>query len=174
MRTCCALGDAGGSPSFGAHFARASGLAAAAVAAAAEMAGAPAGEKAGEAAAETAETVEALREAAAVAWERCLAIGAPPGPDKAAREMDVGHNWGLALLTLGRHEDAGLAFEAVVDEDPSAVESWAGLGVCMAKLGMEDAALACQRQVLAIREQGKATEASEASEGTEGGGLVVE
>ena len=47
-----------------------------------------------------------------------------------------------------------MVFEAVVEADPDALDSWAALGLCMAKLGQEEAALACQRQVLRIRAKG--------------------
>ena len=45
-------------------------------------------------------------------------------------------------------EQAALAFEAVINEDPDAGDSWAGLGLCMAQLGQSEAAIACQRQVV--------------------------
>ena len=61
------------------------------------------------------------------------------------------HNIGMALLEAGRHEEAGLAFERVVDADPDAIDSWSALGTCMAALDQPDAALACQKQVLRIR-----------------------
>lgn len=83
--------------------------------------------------------------------ERALAIGAPPSPAAAAETLAAQHSAGMALLATGRHEDAGLVFEAVIEADAAAAESWAALGVCMAALGQPDAALACQRRVLLLR-----------------------
>ena len=57
----------------------------------------------------------------------------------------------MALLDAGQHEEAGLAFEQVINEDPDAIDSWSALGTCMATLGQSAAALACQKQVLRIR-----------------------
>ena len=42
---------------------------------------------------------------------------------------------GMALLALGRHEDAGLVFEAVIQAEPDSAASWAALGACMSALG---------------------------------------
>ena len=61
------------------------------------------------------------------------------------------HNWGLTLLKMERYEDAGLIFESIINDEPNAEESWAALGLCMANLKQEEAALACQRQVVKIR-----------------------
>lgn len=82
---------------------------------------------------------------------RALEAGPPPSPTQAAERLRAQHEAGMAMLDLGRHEEAGLAFEAVVTEQPEASESWSALGVCMAELGQPEAALACQRQVLSIR-----------------------
>ena len=57
----------------------------------------------------------------------------------------------MALLSLERHAEAGLVFEAIIDSDPTAADSWAALGICMAALAQPEAAVACQRQVLALR-----------------------
>ena len=42
-------------------------------------------------------------------------------------------------------------YAQVINADEAAVDSWAGLGVCMAALGQPDAAVACQAQVLRLR-----------------------
>jgi len=78
-------------------------------------------------------------------------VGAPPSPSQAAEELEVQHNAGLQLLALGDAESAGLMFEAVIEADPNAADSWSALGLCMAELKQEEAAVACQRQVLRIR-----------------------
>ena len=91
---------------------------------------------------------------ALAALQKALAIGAPPSPSQPADELMALHNAGMQLFTLGSVEEAGLVFEAVVEADPDALDSWAALGLCMAKLGQEEAALACQRQVLRIRAKG--------------------
>ena len=91
---------------------------------------------------------------ALAALQKALAIGAPPSPSQPADELMAQHNAGMQLFTLGSVEEAGLVFEAVVEADPDALDSWAALGLCMAKLGQEEAALACQRQVLRIRAKG--------------------
>ena len=67
------------------------------------------------------------------------------------KELDAQHNWGMTLLGLERFEEAGLVFEEVVNQDPMADESWASLGITMAALDQNEAALACQKQVLTIR-----------------------
>ena len=82
--------------------------------------------------------------------QRALEVGAPPSPSAAQETLAAQHDAGMALMALGRHEDAGLVFEAVVDADPSASASWSALGLCLTELGQPEAALACQRQVLAI------------------------
>jgi hypothetical protein len=82
--------------------------------------------------------------------QAALAVGAPPSPSATAETRAAQHEAGMALMELGRHEDAGLVFEAVIDAEPDAAESWAALGVCLSALGQPEAALACQRQVLAI------------------------
>ena len=51
---------------------------------------------------------------------------------------------------MGRHEDAGLLFEALIEAQPQSRDAWAALGVCLAALNQPEAALACQRQVLAL------------------------
>lgn len=58
------------------------------------------------------------------------------------------------LILYGSHHMSGhtvQAFEAVINDDEDAAESWAGLGVCMARLDQPEAALVCQKQVLRIR-----------------------
>lgn len=90
-------------------------------------------------------------EAALDALERALSLGAPPSPSAPAEMLSAQHNVGMALMALERHEDAGLVFESVIDADPDAADSWAALGVVMAKLEQTEAALACQKQVLRIR-----------------------
>jgi|TARA_B100000524_G_scaffold128239_1_gene63223 tetratricopeptide (TPR) repeat protein len=82
-----------------------------------------------------------------------LGAGPPPGPQQAEQRLSAQHNLGTVLTELERYEEAGLAFEAAVDEDGDAIDSWAGLGLCMAKLGQPEAALACQRQVLALQKR---------------------
>ena len=57
----------------------------------------------------------------------------------------------MTLLGLERFEEAGLVFEEVINQDPMADESWASLGITMAALDQNEAALACQKQVLTIR-----------------------
>ena len=61
------------------------------------------------------------------------------------------HATGMELMAAGRHEEAGLAFEAIIDADPDAADAWSALGLCMSALGQPDAALACQKQVMRIR-----------------------
>ena len=90
------------------------------------------------------------------ALERALSIGAPPSPSAPAEALSAQHNAAMALVGLGRHEDAGLVLEGVIEADPDAAESWAALGVCMAELGQPEAALACQRRVLSLRGAGGA------------------
>ena len=104
---------------------------------------------------------------ALAALQKALAIGAPPSPSQPADELMAQHNAGMQLFTLGSVEEAGLVFEAVVEADPDALDSWAALGLCMAKLGQEEAALACQRQVLRIRAKGTGANAA-------GGGAKAE
>ena len=57
----------------------------------------------------------------------------------------------MALMAAGNYEEAGLAFEKALDENPDGLETWSALGVCMSELGQLDAALVCQKQVLRIR-----------------------
>ena len=85
------------------------------------------------------------------ALQRAITLGAPPSPSAPADLLDAQHNAGMALMQMGRLEDAGLVFEAVVNDEPDSAESWSALGVCMTRLEQPDAALACQRQVLRIR-----------------------
>ena len=101
--------------------------------------------------------------------ERALSIGAPPSPSAAAETLAAQHNGGMALLAMGRHEDAGLVFESVIEADPAASDSWAALGVCMSELGQPEAALACQRQVISLRGVSAAT-AGAADAAPAGGG----
>ena len=70
---------------------------------------------------------------------------------KAARVVGTPLAAGMELMEAGRHEEAGLAFEAIIDAHPDAVEAWSALGLCMSVLGQPDAALACQKQVMRIR-----------------------
>ena len=65
---------------------------------------------------------------------------------------------GMALLELQQYEEAGVAFDGIVEEEPDSLEAWAALGLCMQALGQPDAALACQRQVLRIKLQGGESE----------------
>lgn len=92
-------------------------------------------------------------EAALNSLALALQVGAPPGPSSAALEMSARHAMAVALMGLGRHEDAGLLLEQVVAEDDRRGESWAALGLCMAELGAEEAALVCQKRVLALAAQ---------------------
>ena len=80
-----------------------------------------------------------------------IELGPPPGPTEARETLTARHNLGIALLALGEHAQAGLAFEGVVGEDPEAAVSWSGLALCMSELGQPEAALACQREVLRLR-----------------------
>ena len=57
----------------------------------------------------------------------------------------------MDLMAAGKFDEAGLAFEAVIDAFPDAIESWSALGVCMSELDQPDAALACQKQVIRLR-----------------------
>ena len=82
--------------------------------------------------------------------QQALLVGAPPSPSAAQETLRAQHSAGVALMALGRHEDAGLVFEAVIDSDPNASASWSALGLCLTELGQLEAALACQKQVLAI------------------------
>jgi hypothetical protein len=68
-------------------------------------------------------------------------------------ELSARHSVAVSLMGLGRHEDAGLRLERVVGEDDRRAESWAALGLCMAELGAEQAALVCQKRVLALAAQ---------------------
>ena len=86
--------------------------------------------------------------AALEALERAITIGAPPSPSMAVEMLSAQHNVGIELMALGRHEDAGLVLEGVIEADPDASDSWAALGVCMAELGQPEAAFACQKQVI--------------------------
>ena len=83
--------------------------------------------------------------------EQAIAIGAPPSPSAAKEDLLAQHDAGMALVQLGRHEDAVLIFKAVTDADPTAEASWSALGVCLTELGQLEAALTCQRQVLRLR-----------------------
>ena len=89
--------------------------------------------------------------AALEALTRAIDIGAPPSPSMAVEMLSTQHNVGMELMALGRHEDAGLVLEGVIEADPDASDSWAALGVCMAELGQPEAALACQKQVISIK-----------------------
>ena len=75
----------------------------------------------------------------------------PTANAPAEAELSALHNAGMALLAEGRHDEAGLVFESVIDADPDADDSWAALGVCMHELEQPEAALACQKQVVRIR-----------------------
>ena len=44
-----------------------------------------------------------------------------------------------------------MVFFAITEEDPSALDAWAALGLCMGALGQTDAALNCQREVLRLK-----------------------
>ena len=90
---------------------------------------------------------------ALAALRQALEVGAPPSPSQAAETQEAQHNAGLQLLAMGEAEAAGLVFEGVIEADADAADSWAALGLCMAELGQEAAALACQNQVLRIRAQ---------------------
>ena len=68
-----------------------------------------------------------------------------------AANLNQQHNIGMDLMAEKKYDEAGLAFEAVINVDPDAVDSWSALGVCMTELGQPDAALMCQKQVLRIR-----------------------
>ena len=96
---------------------------------------------------------------------RALEVGPPPGPAETDERLEVTLRAGLALLALERHEEAGVVLDSILDEAPENSEAWAALGVAMAALGQEEAALSCQRQVLRIRaaeEYGSADAAREA------------
>ena len=54
----------------------------------------------------------------------------PTANAPAEAELSALHNAGMALLAEGRHDEAGLVFESVIDADPDADDSWAALGVC--------------------------------------------
>ncbi len=84
------------------------------------------------------------------ALQAALSVGAPPSPSMASEVSRATHRAGMALMALGRHADAGLVFESVVEATPEAVDSWAALGMCMAELGQSEAAAACERQVSAL------------------------
>lgn len=79
-----------------------------------------------------------------------LAIGPPPGPSTTALELNAQHTLALVLIGLRRHEDAGLILENIVNADEKRAESWAALGLCMAQLGAEAAAMVCQKRVIAL------------------------
>ena len=51
-----------------------------------------------------------------------------------AAELDMQHNAAMALMAAGRHEEAGLGFERIINADPNAVDSWSALGACMVEL----------------------------------------
>jgi tetratricopeptide (TPR) repeat protein len=51
--------------------------------------------------------------AAGAAFVEAAAVGAPPGRNKATRELDCVHNYGLTLLAQNLYDDAGLVFEQV-------------------------------------------------------------
>lgn len=82
---------------------------------------------------------------------RALELGAPPGPTAAAEVRAARLQAATAMLELRMYEEAGVAFDGVVEEDGDALQAWAGLGVCMDALGQPEAALSCQKQVLRIK-----------------------
>jgi len=84
-------------------------------------------------------------------WQQAIEVGSPPSPRQHAEAREARHNFGVSLLALGLLEEAGQAFESVVNEEEDAAESWAALGVCMSRLQQPEAALVCQKQVLRIR-----------------------
>ena len=90
-----------------------------------------------------AEALEVLQDA--------LQVGAPPSPSQAAEMLEAQHNVGIALMSTGAVEEAGMVFESIIEVDPDAADSWAALGLCMAKLGQEDAAIVCQKQVVRLQ-----------------------
>jgi tetratricopeptide (TPR) repeat protein len=92
-------------------------------------------------------------EAALRSLGMALQVGAPPGPSSAALELSAKHAAAVALVGLNRHEDAGLLLEQVVAEDDRRAESWAALGLCMAAMGEEQAAMVCQKRVIALAAQ---------------------
>ena len=77
----------------------------------------------------------------------------PPPPAASPLLADPGalRDAGMALMEAGRYEEAGLALEQVIDTAPDDAGAWSALGVCMASLGQPEAALACQKQVVALR-----------------------
>mmetsp|Transcript_17158 Transcript_17158/g.56308 ORF Transcript_17158/g.56308 Transcript_17158/m.56308 type:complete len:285 (+) Transcript_17158:794-1648(+) len=92
--------------------------------------------------------------AALVSLQAALELAPPPGPSAADERRAVRRREGLALVELERYEEAGLLFDALIDEEPGGmedVEAWASLGVCMAALRQPEAALSCQKQVQRIR-----------------------
>ena len=78
------------------------------------------------------------------------ALGPPPGPLRTAEALAARQLQGMALVDLRRHEEAGLVFESIIDAEPQARDAWSALGLCMAELNQPEAALACQRQVVAL------------------------
>ena len=46
--------------------------------------------------------------------QRALEVGAPPSPSAARETLTAQHDAGMVLMTLGRHEDAGLVFPSPV------------------------------------------------------------
>ena len=78
-----------------------------------------------------------------------------------AADLSQQHNLGMDLMAQQKYEEAGLAFEAVINVDPTAIDSWSALGICMKELGQTDAALVCQKQVMRLRSGSSATEFSQ-------------
>ena len=78
------------------------------------------------------------------------ALGPPPGPLRTAEALAARQLQGMSLVDLRRHEEAGLVFESIIDAEPQARDAWSALGLCMAELNQPEAALACQRQVVAL------------------------
>ena len=91
-------------------------------------------------------------------------VRAPTARERTYLEQSP-HNTGMALLSEGKFEEAGLSFEKALDLDPDAIETWSALGVCMTELGQPDAAIVCQKHVLRLRasqDHGDASTAKEA------------
>jgi len=99
----------------------------------------------------TAQAAQSHQEASLASSRAALALGPPPGPSAAAEARTARQLEGAALLALARFEEASLAFFDVTEDEPSALEAWASLGVCMDALGQADAALNCRREVLRIK-----------------------
>ena len=79
-----------------------------------------------------------------------------------AADLSQQHNLGMDLMAARKYDEAGLAFEAVIDADPEAIDSWSALGVCLQELGQTDAALVCQKQVLRLRSGSTSAQFSQA------------